>query len=96
MNYDLKPVPKVKTNILEDVIGNTPATKVFKKLSPLELNSLFCLCEYMNCEGLKNYIASTVACRIFMSKNDEEEFEKKKAEFNIKVELNNKWVKENA
>ena len=94
LNYELKEPPKIKTNVLEDVIGKELAALI-AKLSPKELNSLYRAVHFLKIYPLRRAIAAVVATRVYIQPTLED-YNNKKEELKLgkEKELNTEISKE--
>lgn len=97
--FKFKEVSKVNQSDASAYIGG-PLTQYFSTLkrnhsynSANELNSLFKLAKHLKIKGLENYIATYFACKVYIKLNLDE-YNKKKAELGIKLELTPQRSKE--
>lgn len=91
LNYDIKEPPKVKTGVVEDIIGKELATLI-GHLSPKELNLLYGAAHYLKIEALRKSIAAVVACKVYINPTLEE-YNNKKVELGLEKELNTETSK---
>lgn len=91
LNYDIKEPPKVKTGVVEDVIGKELAGLI-AQLNPKELNDLYRAAHYLKIEALRKSIAAVVACKVYINPTLEE-YNQKKAELKLEKELNTETSK---
>lgn len=92
LNYELKEPPKIKTNVLEDIIGKE-LTGLIAKLSPKELNSLYRAVHFLKIYPLRRAIAAVVATRVHIQPTLDD-YNSKKAELKLVKELNTETSKD--
>jgi hypothetical protein len=63
LDYQIKEPPKIKTNVLEDVIGKELCTLI-AKLNPKELNNLYRAAHFLKIYPLRRAISAVVATRV--------------------------------
>lgn len=92
LNYELKEPPKIKTNVIEDVIGKELAALI-AKLLPKELNTLYRAVHFLKIYPLRRAIAAVVATRVYIQPTLED-YNNKKTELKLEKELNTDISKE--
>lgn len=92
LKYDIKEPPKIKNNVIEDIIGKELANLI-GKLNAKELNSLYRAAHFLKITPLRKSIAAVVASRVHIQPTLEA-YNEKKAEIKLEKELNTEISKE--
>lgn len=65
LNFDIKDPPKIKENVLEDIIGKE-MTAIIGHLDVKELNKLYKAAHFLKIVPLRKCIAAVVASKVFI------------------------------
>lgn len=92
MNYDIKEPPKIKNNVIEDIIGKE-LTNLIGSLDAKKLNDLYRAAHFLKITPLRKSIAAVIASRVYIQPTLED-YNNKKAEIKLEKELNTEISKE--